>query len=136
MSEEKLQSEIVRKFSELFPDKRGQLFHVPNQRAHKLQAFIARAIGIFPGVSDLIYFEDDLKLGLEIKAPDSRHKVQHVEQQVKWGEILESKKGIWRIVRSVDDAISLIEGDYTKGLTISDVREMIRLNGGKKTIKF
>lgn len=143
MSEDKLQSDIVRKFSELYPEKRGQLFHVPNQRNNQKQVFQARSLGIFPGVADLIYIDilygsDTLIHGLEIKSPGSRHKVDHIEQQVEWGKILERCGGFWRICRSVDESIAFISGDYENdtALSIKDVEKMIQDNGKKKTIQF
>ena len=143
MSEIRLQSEITRKFSELFPLKRGQLFHVPNERNNKVQVFQARAIGIFPGVSDFIFFEhlDFVKkiriVGLEVKEPGSRHSKDHIIQQVEWAETLISKGGEWILVRSVEGAISFIDkGIQTDdSLTVSQVRNMIE-NCKTKTMKF
>jgi len=139
-SEDQLQSSIVRKFSELHPEKRGQLFHVANERNHALQAMQARSKGIFPGVADLIYI--DLKsmfqpriLGIELKTPGSSHKVDTVRQQVEWGEILEKNGGTWRLCDNIDDAMYCINGFY-EGFTTQEVREKLANNGNKKTIKF
>lgn len=134
MSEIKLQSDIARKFSELFPLKRGQLFHVSNERNNKIQAFQARAIGIFPGVSDFIYFELIALVGIEIKEPGSTHKREHIEQQIEWAEILEAQGGVWRLCTNVEDAISCTELNF-KGLTIADVKELLKTQK-TKTIKF
>ena len=134
MSEIKLQSDIVRKFSELYPNKRGQLFHVPNERNNLTQVFQAKAIGIFSGVSDLIYL-DNIIVGIELKEMESRHKVSHILQQLEWGEIIESKGHIWRLCRTIDEAISCTEHNY-KGLTINQVKRMLAENGNKKTLKF
>lgn len=134
MSEIRLQSDIARKYSELFPLKRGQLFHVSNERNNALQAMQARSIGIFPGVSDFIYFEMNLFLGMEVKEPGTRHKREHIEQQVEWGRTLESQGGVWRLVRTVEEAISCIELDF-QGLTIKEVETMLK-NVKTKTILF
>lgn len=140
--EEALQSDIVRTFSELYPERRGQLFHVPNQRNHKLQAFKARSIGIFPGVSDLIYYESNgvgeiMVKGIEVKLPNSTHKVDHVEQQLEWAKIFESKGGEWRICTSVNGAIDFIECCINReNLTVKDVEFILKNNKRKKTIKF
>jgi hypothetical protein len=142
MSEIKLQSDIARKHSELFPLKRGQLFHVSNERNNKVQAFQARSIGIFPGVSDFIFFERiyvdwgdaTIIVGIEIKEPGSRHERSHIEQQVEWAEILEAQGGIWRLCTNVEDAISCTKLMY-RGLTIADVKEMLKIQK-TKTIKF
>lgn len=144
MSEVKIQSDITRKFSELYPLKRGQLFHVSNERNNKIQAFQARSIGIFPGVSDFIYFDKFhprengtpcvLIVGIEVKEPGSRHEVDKVERQVDWGEILESQGGVWRLCRTTEEAISCTELNF-KGLTTKEVREMLK-SVKTKTIKF
>jgi len=139
-SEDQLQSSIVRKFSELYPERRGQLFHVSNERNHALQAMQARSKGVFPGVADLIYFELGplyrmKTLAIELKTPESSHKVNTVEQQVEWGEIFEKNGGTWRLCDNIDDAIYCINGFY-KGLTTEDVRGKLADNGTKKTIKF
>ena len=143
MSEIKLQSEIVRKFSELFPLKRGQLFHISNERNNKTQAYQARAIGIFPGVSDLIFFEylDFIKririLGIEVKEPGSRHKKDHILQQIEWAEIFIANGGEWILVRTVEGAISFIsKGIKTDdSLTVAEVKEMVN-NCKTQSIKF
>ena len=137
MSEEKLQSDIVRKFSELYPEKRGQLFHVPNERITASQKLKAKSIGVFSGVSDLIYIGDGIVNCLELKAPNSYHKVTHVQQQVDWGKTMESIGNIWRIITTVNDAIDFING-HDFGLTTDEVQEMINVANAtnKKTIKF
>jgi len=139
-SEDQLQSSIVKKFSEIYPERRGQLFHVANERNHALQAMQARSKGIFPGVADLIYIELGAMyririLAIELKTPESSHKVETVEQQVEWGEILEKNGGNWRLCDNIDDAMYCINGFY-EGLTTEDVREKLANNGNKKTIKF
>lgn len=139
MSEQRLQSDIVRKFSELYPNRKGQLFHVSNERNNSKQAFIAQSIGIVPGVSDLIYFEYRLGIelkGIELKELNSRHKVDHVKVQLSWAKTLEECGGEWSLCRTVDEAINFIKGEQNQGLTIEEVEKMISENGNKKTIKF
>lgn len=144
MSEIKLQSDIAREFSVRYPNKRGQFFHVSNERNNKIQAFQAKSIGVFPGVADFLFFDsfDDrgifrgvVKLiAIEVKEPGSRHEVEQIERQIEWAEILESQGGIWRLCRSVDEAISCTQMDF-KGLTIADVKEMLK-SIKTKSIKF
>ncbi len=140
MTEQKLQSDIVRKFSELYPEKRGQLFHVSNERNNQKQAFIAQSIGIVPGVSDLIYFEPSYRElflhGIELKVKGSTHKVSHIESQLRWAKTLEDSNGYWSLCRTIDEAINFIEGKPNDGLSIQEVEEMLKNNGSKKTIKF
>ena len=137
MNEKQLSSQIVREITNLQPEKRKQLFHIANERNSKEQAFEAKAIGIIPGVSDFLYFEKDIPLiGMEIKVPDSYHKVDHIISQVEWGEVLEQQGGVWRLITTVNDAVCLIVGkDFTVGKTTSQMRELLSKNGNKKTIK-
>ena len=136
-SEEKLQSDIVRKFSELYPLKRGQLFHVPNERITASQKLKAKSIGVFSGVSDLIFMDKDCCCMLELKAPGSYHKVPHVRQQVEWGKTMESIGNRWRIIISVDDALNFMSGKDV-GLTTTQVEKMLNEaeKNNKKTIRF
>lgn len=142
MSEIKLQSDIAREFSVRYPNKRGQFFHVSNERNNKIQAFQAKSIGVFPGVADFLYFEksqftdfnSSFIVAIEVKEPGSRHEVEQIERQIEWAEILESQGGIWRLCRSVDEAISCTQMDF-KGLTIADVKEMLK-SIKTKSIKF
>src|SRR5690606_20025556 len=99
MTENQLSCQIVKAVRNKHPDTRGRFFHISNERNNKTQAYIAKAIGIFPGVADFIYLYKDkynLRNGLlgfialEVKVPNSRHDVSHIEQQVEWGELVES----------------------------------------------
>ena len=139
MSEIRLQSDIARRFSELYyPERRGQLFHVANERNHALQAIQAKGIGIFPGVSDFIYFNglnlwqgDELvnrvpfMLGIEVKESGKYHSKDHVQQQVDWGRTLERNGGKWVLVTSVDAAIEAIEVNYINCLNLDQVQKML-----------
>lgn len=125
-----------------YPQTRGCFFHVSNERSNKTQAYIAKAIGIHAGVSDFIYLHKDEHnlrkgllgfTGLEVKVPNSRHKVEHIEQQVEWGELVESLGGYWRLVTSVEEAVSCIEGNL-KGYTTQELRIMLKNNKLKNLI--
>lgn len=137
MNEKQLSSLIVREITNIQPTKRRQLFHVSNERNSKEQAFEAKAIGIIPGVSDFLYFELNIPLiGMEIKVPGSFHKVDHIISQIEWGETLEQQGGVWRLITTVDDAVSLIvHKRYDVGKTTQMMRELLSKNGNKKTIK-
>ncbi len=134
MSEEKLQSDIVRKFSELYPEKRGQLFHVPNERITASQKLKAKSIGVFSGVSDMLFADTGVLNCLELKAPGSYHKVLHVQQQVDWGRTMESIGNRWRIITTTADALDFMNG-HDFGLTVDEVQEMLNKTTNK-TIRF
>lgn len=132
--EEKLQSDIARKFSEQYPEKSGQLFHVSNERNNKIQAFKARAIGIIPGVADFIYFSDAFNVATELKVPGSRHEVSRILKQLQWAKVWEREGNVWRLCDNVEDALSCYNGVF-KGKTRQEVKKMIK-QVKTKTIKF
>ena len=136
--ETKLQSQIVVWFSQERPEERGCLFHVSNERNSPLQAFQARAIGIFPGVADLLYFSRKNNsihvTGIEVKAKGERHSVDHIKNQVEWGKKICSLGGEWFLVTSLEQAINIFNGKKD-GLTVDEVEELIS-NIKTKTIVF
>jgi len=134
MTETKLQSEIAITFSQRYPEKKGQLFHVSNERSNKTQAYLARSIGIVPGVADFIYFSSDFNIATELKVKGSRHEVARIKKQLEWGKVWQRHGNIWRLCMSVEDAISCYEGKF-KGLKISEVEKIIN-SVNTKTIKF
>lgn len=132
--EEKLQSDIAIRFSQLYPEKSGQLFHVSNERNNQIQAFKARAIGIIPGVADFLFFSKDFNIATELKLPGSRHEVSRIRKQIEWAEVWIREGNVWRLCSTVEEAISCYEGDF-KGKTVKEVKKMIK-NVKTKTIKF
>jgi len=132
--EEKLQSDIAIRFSQLYPEKSGQLFHVSNERNNQIQAFKARAIGIIPGVADFLFFSKDFNIATELKLPGSRHEVSRIKKQIEWAEVWIREGNVWRLCSTVEEAISCYEGDF-KGKTVKEVKKMIK-NVKTKTIKF
>lgn len=134
MTETKLQSLIVIKFSQKYPEKSGQLFHVSNERSNKTQAFLARGIGIIPGVADLIFISKKFNVATELKIEGSRHKVATVRNQIEWGRTWEREGNVWRLCKTVKEAMSCYKGKF-KGMTIAEVEK--KLEGVKTlTIKF
>jgi hypothetical protein len=90
-----------------------------------MQAFKSISMGIVSGVSDLIFIDNNYLCGIELKAKGSRHKRRQIELQVEWGELIERCGFNWRMVTSVEDAISCCNGD-PKGLSTYDVREILK----------
>ena len=141
MSEIKLQSDIAREISVRYPNLRGQFFHVSHERKSQNQAFQARSIGIFPGVSDFILFywsEEEYRiklLGIEVKKPNSFHKKEHIQQQYEWGCILEENGGKYFIVTTVKQCVDIINGKYENILQLNDIKKMLD-ECKTKSIKF
>lgn len=134
-AETKLQSEIAIAHSQKYPEQYGQLFHISNERSHKNQAFIAKAIGIVPGVSDFIYVSKKHNAATELKISGNRHDVSTIRNQIKWGEVWEqqSKKNHWRMCFTVEQALSCYEGNF-KGYTLKQAKKLIK-NVKTKTTK-
>lgn len=132
--EEKLQSDIARAFSERYPNKRGQLFHVANERNHAIQAMRARAIGIIPGVADFIFFSKKFNVATELKTPGSRHLVSSIKRQLKWAKTWEKHGNIWRLCTTTEEALSCYDGDF-KGKTRQEVKNWLKTIK-TKTVKF
>ena len=139
MNEIQLQSRIAVEFSQQYPNKRGQLFHVANERSHALQAFKSKSIGIVNGVADYVFFDKKFNVATELKAPNTRHKVDQIRKQIEWGKIWEKqsskkKKNIWRLCMTVEEAINCYNGNF-QGMTIKEVEK--KINAVKtQTIKF
>ena len=83
-SEEMLQMEIVTKFSEKYPEKRGRLFATfqnPTPEQHGI--WISR--GMIKGVSDLILIDEMFRIvGIEVKHPEKEHDRKTVIDQANW----------------------------------------------------
>lgn len=136
MREERLQSDIAVAFSQRYPKKKGQLFHVSNERNSVKQAYRAKAIGIVAGVADFLFISKKLNAALELKVPGSRHEVAKVRKQIWWGKLWESKgkKNHWRLCRTVEEALSCCEGNL-QGMTLKEVEKFLN-SVTTKTIKF
>ena len=134
MTETQLQSAIAIKFSQKYPNKIGQLFHVPNERNHKIQAFQARSIGIIPGVADFIYIDKRFNVATELKIEGSRHEVARIRKQINWGRVWEAQGNTWRLCKTVKEAMSCYKGKF-KGMTLNEVEKLLD-SVKTKTIKF
>ena len=83
--EKKLQAKIVEEFSLAYPERRGRLFATFQETVNVIQGTIWVALGLVKNISDLIYIDDDkLIIGIEIKAPGTRHNSKHVIGQCHW----------------------------------------------------
>lgn len=97
-------------------------------------AYIARSIGIIPGVADFIFISKKFNIATELKIKGSRHLVATVRKQVEWGKVWEAQGNVWRLCMTVKEALSCYKGKF-KGKTIDEVET--GLNSVKtKTIKF
>ncbi len=135
MTETQLQSEIAVSHSQKYPEQYGQLFHISNERSNKTQAYIAKSIGIVPGVSDFIYISKKFNVATELKVSGKRHDVARISKQIKWGKVWEkqSKNNHWRMCFTTEQALSCYEGNF-KGYTLKQAKKLIK-NIKTQTIK-
>lgn len=88
-------------------DDRGIIFHVPNQRISKSERIKLSAIGVLPGVSDLIFIYKSKHLYLEVKTATGTQSDKQKEFQAR----IEANGSHYYIIRSVEDfkEVMLIE---------------------------
>ena len=110
MNEKQLQAKIIMQFSQLYPNKRGLLFAVNNEANSNKQAMTFKALGVFRGVSDLIYYPGNKLIGIEIKAKGKKHSHDHIMNQYEWGLKIQLTGGEYYIVTSVKSFLSIIRG--------------------------
>jgi len=127
-------------FSRTYPERRGLLFAINNEAAlggrHAQQL---KALGVFAGVSDLIYIRDGIIVGIEMKVKGSRHDKEHVERQIKWGEAIVKAGGEYYICTSLMGFIQIIFNEVLNTspgfLNLYNCRELLN-NSTKKSIVF
>lgn len=103
MNEKQLQSKIVIDFSHKMPELRGCLWATANRTFSIKDGQTQMAMGMIPGVSDLILFYKKRMVALEVKVIGKIHKKEHIERQLEWGKKIEANGGRYFIITSVAD---------------------------------
>lgn len=67
MTEDKLQSKCFQWHWNTFPKERGRLFHVNQKARNAIEGNRMKAMGVVPGVSDLIYLTPQGPVFIEMK---------------------------------------------------------------------
>lgn len=129
MTEKQLQAQIVLDFSQKRPNDRGLLWATMNRTLSVRDGQTQLAMGMIPGVSDLIYFKCGTLICIEIKEKGKIHNKKHIEKQLNWGKTIEQNGGIYCIITSLDEFWKLIND----GICIYDVREIEKLVGNSKS---
>lgn len=130
--EKKLQHELIMWFSQKYPHLRGCLFEVNNTVTNIRHASNRRSMGMISGVSDLVFFNNNIMLGIEMKAPGSVHSIEKILNQLNWGLILINQGGSYIMSSKIDDIKKAVE--YTMVGIKVDIRPDIDLT--KRTVKF
>lgn len=111
MTEKQLQAKIVLDFSQKRPNERGCLWATVNRSLSLKDGQTQLAMGMIPGVSDLIYFKDNLLLCIELKVKGSSHDKKHIEKQLNWGKTIEANGGRYFVITSLADFWTLINNN-------------------------
>lgn len=108
MNEAQLQAKCVLKFSQTYPERRGDLFATFQETVNAAQGSNMLSRGLIPGVPDLIYL--DLArhfIGIEMKAENIRHNLIHILEQCRFlqhntynGHFCSSEQMFWDIIES------------------------------------
>ena len=123
-------------FSQKYPDRCGQLFAVNNEACSSKHAVKLKSIGVYKGVSDLIYYADGVMCGIEVKKPDMRHAADHIRQQLEWGMTIQKAGGAYYIATSVKGFMSIIEGRPGCGVyTCLAINELLNESGSSIIFK-
>ena len=142
MTESRLQHDLIMWFGQQWPEYRELLFMVHNENENFKQLNYRKSMGQIAGVSDLIFIiPDSGKIaGIELKAPGSTHKTEHINRQLAWGEKIIKNGGFYLMTSDLKDAKGFIKS-LIEGTTEHQIYQLVSLNYVKnqlnnKTIKF
>lgn len=96
MSEDQLQGQCFQWHWNTFPDQRGLLFHVNQKARNAIEGNRMKAMGVVPGVSDLIYLRGPLFIEMKTETG-----VQSKDQQ-RFQSLVESLGYRYVICRSFE----------------------------------
>lgn len=102
-SEDKIQQECVMWYRNVW--RKGLIFHVPNQGKNMQEQLKKKAIGMLPGVSDLVVIEDGRVLFIEMKDDTGTTS----ETQDRFKSNVERLGYRYEIVRSLEQFKQIIE---------------------------
>lgn len=106
MSESKLQSQCFQYAWNTYPASRLMLFHVPNGgRRSKIEAMQFKAMGVIPGVADMIFIHKGKVYAFEFKTDTGTQSPAQKEWERKFIE----QGGSYWIVQSFDYFCQLID---------------------------
>lgn len=98
MSEEQLQGLIFQHHWNNFPAERGRLFHVNQKARNAIEGNRLKAIGVVPGISDLVYLLPGTVAWLELKTETG---IQSTEQR-RFETLVTSLGMRYQIIRSLE----------------------------------
>lgn len=92
-----LQQKCFKWFHNKFPEHRGKMWRVENERVRtKYEAMIAKSTGLVSGVSDMLFFHGGEFHAIEFKTA----KGVLSDSQKRWRRVIELEGGFYHVVRS------------------------------------
>lgn len=102
----KLQQDCYKFFWNQYPNLRGCLWRVENERKRsKYEQMIAKSTGLVSGVSDMMMVFNGEFHAIELKTESGRQ----TESQKKWQETIEKQGGTYYIIRTLEEFQNLIK---------------------------
>lgn len=124
-NEGQLQHAIVKWFSQSYPDLSGCFCAVHNEAGSRKGASINISKGVYPGASDLVFFYEGLFAWIELKHEGSRHDLQRVKNQLKFGMNVIKHDGFFLITYEIDMCKifinSLLSRDFDTAVQFQDM---------------
>jgi len=118
MTEARMQHEIVKWFNNTYVQYQALLFEVNNDTYDIKHRMTRQSMGMITGVADLAFIVPDVGfyVGIELKAMNSRHKIEHIRNQIEWGKIVIANGGGYLISNEIDTVKMYIERLIKDGL--------------------
>ena len=132
MTEKKLQYDCVLWFGQNYPNHRKTLIEINNDTYSQRDAMRRRAMGMQAGASDLIFFHQGIFVAIELKAPNSRHKTEHIKRQLEWGRQIADNQGFYFIINSQKDFEFIINLTFDNPLALPFYQHKFFANIDKK----
>jgi hypothetical protein len=98
VTEKKLQQLCFTWFHNTYPNLRGTMWMTHNQAKNATQGAILKAMGMVPGVSDLLWFYRGCLYCIELKTETGKQSAV----QEKWESAIEMQGAIYYVIRDLD----------------------------------
>jgi hypothetical protein len=139
--EDQLQINCVNAYGFIHSKEVKNLWSTRNFTVNEFDGANQKRMGMLAGVADLIYFNQHF-VAVELKAPNTRHKKDHIQSQYDWGKSMVDCGGLYYIATTVEAFLHAIKEkpdplawSKMKGLYhLKDIDHL--LSSGSKTIKF
>ena len=137
-TEARLQAKMVIEFSQKRPEEKGCLIGYFAETENKIEGATKLSLGLVKGASDLLYVTKTSRLiGIEVKAPGSRHSVRHLQEQARWlmkvpflGFFCDTLEMFWDIINyqagiRPKDVLEYLEKVKTETIAWDEVRNAV-----------